>query len=182
MTNHAIDPRALRRALGSFVTGVTVVTTRSHDGELAGLTVNSFSSVSLSPPLVLWSLALTAVSFEIFERASHFAVNILAEDQIHISERFATSGGDKFAGVKVREGLAGVPLLEDVAASFICRNTFRYPGGDHIILVGEVISYDQTEREPLLYSRGRYMGTGERLDQRHEKESFMIRVLQKKIL
>ena len=89
-----VDPTALRRALGSYVTGVTVVTTRGPGGERAGLTVNSFSSVSLSPPLLLWSLALSAASFEVFEHASHFAVNVLAQYQIHLAEQFALSGGE----------------------------------------------------------------------------------------
>ena len=94
-----VDPTALRRALGSYVTGVTVVTTRGPGGERAGLTVNSFSSVSLSPPLLLWSLALSAASFEVFEHASHFAVNVLGQDQIYLAEQFALSGGDKFVDV-----------------------------------------------------------------------------------
>ena len=181
MTDHAIDPNAFRRALGSYATGVTVVTTRSHDGERAGLTVNSFSSVSLSPPLVLWSLARSAVSFDIFEHASHFAVNVLAEDQIHLAEQFAKSGGDKFIGVKFREGTAGVPLLHGAAASFICRNTFRYPGGDHVIFVGEVISHQQVDRLPLTYSRGRYRRLREYVGRSDQEMLQTILPLQKKI-
>lgn len=161
MADPASDPKALRRALGSFVTGVTVVTTRGVTGKLAGLTVNSFSSLSLSPPLVLWSLALSSSSFEAFETCPYFVVNVLADDQKHLAERFAQTGGDKFDGVSTREGVAGIPLLDGVAASFSCRSAFRHPGGDHIILVGEVLAYEQTDRAPLLYARGRYCRLGE---------------------
>lgn len=161
MADPASDPKALRKALGSFVTGVTVVTTRGVTGKLAGLTVNSFSSLSLSPPLVLWSLAFSSSSFDAFETCSYFAVNVLAEDQMHLAERFARSGGDKFHGVSTREGVAAVPLLDGAAASFSCRSAFRHEGGDHIILIGEVLAYEQTERAPLLYARGRYRRLGE---------------------
>ncbi len=156
VTDYAIDPMDLRRALGNFVTGVTVVTTRGVSGELAGLTVNSFSSLSLSPPLVMWSLALSAASFAAFEACTHFTVNVLAEDQMHLAERFARSGGDKFSGLAVRESIPGVPVLDGAAASFSCRAASRYPGGDHVILIGEVLTYQQSVRAPLLYARGRY--------------------------
>lgn len=161
VTDPTIDPKALRKALGHFVTGVTVVTTRSASGDFAGLTVNSFSSLSLSPPLVMWSIALSATSFEAFETCSHFIVNVLAEDQIPLAESFAQSGGDKFKDLPLRESIAGTPLLDGVAASFVCRITSRYPGGDHSILVGEVLAYEQSERAPLLYVRGRYCRLGE---------------------
>jgi flavin reductase (DIM6/NTAB) family NADH-FMN oxidoreductase RutF len=161
VTDPTIDPKDLRKALGHFVTGVTVVTTRAVSGELAGLTVNSFSSLSLSPPLVMWSIALSAASFAAFETCSHFVVNVLAEDQIRLAERFAQSGGDKFKDLLMREGIAGIPLLDGVAASFACRITSRYPGGDHTILVGEVLAYEQSERAPLLYARGRYCRLGD---------------------
>jgi flavin reductase (DIM6/NTAB) family NADH-FMN oxidoreductase RutF len=151
----------LRKALGHFVTGVTVVTTRGVSGEFAGLTVNSFSSLSLSPPLVMWSIALSAASFEAFENCSHFIVNVLADDQIPLAERFAQSGGDKFNGLLTRESIAGLPLLDGVAASFACRVASRYPGGDHVILVGEVLAYERSERTPLLYARGRYCQLGD---------------------
>lgn len=156
VTGPTIDPKDLRQALGHFVTGVTVVTTRGVSGDFAGLTVNSFSSLSLSPPLVMWSIALSAASFAAFETCSYFIVNVLAEDQIHLSERFAQSDGDKFKDLLMREGIAGIPLLDGVAASFDCRIASRYPGGDHTILVGEVLAYEQSERAPLLYARGRY--------------------------
>ncbi len=160
VTESAIDPNDLRRALGHFVTGVTVVTTRDVDGAFAGLTVNSFSSLSLSPPLVLWSLALSAASFQAFAHCSHFMVNVLSEDQIQIAERFAQSGGDKFKDLPLRESVAGIPLLHEVAANFACRITARHPGGDHIILIGEVMAFEKSDRAPLLYARGRYCGLG----------------------
>jgi 3-hydroxy-9,10-secoandrosta-1,3,5(10)-triene-9,17-dione monooxygenase reductase component len=160
VTDPTIDPKALRKALGHFATGVTVVTTRGISGDFAGLTVNSFSSLSLSPPLVMWSIALSAASFTTFETCSHFIVNVLAEDQIQLAERFAQSGGDKFKDLLVRESIAGTPLLDGVAASFVCRVASHYPGGDHSILIGEVLAYEQSERAPLLYVRGRYRKLG----------------------
>ena len=161
VTDCAIDPMDLRRALGHFVTGITVVTTRSASGELAGLTVNSFSSLSLAPPLVMWSLALSAASFEAFKACTHFTVNVLAEDQMLVAERFARSGGDKFSGLALHESIPGLPVLDGVAASFCCRAASRYPGGDHVILIGEVLTYQQSERPPLLYARGRYARLGD---------------------
>jgi len=151
-----IDPVLLRRALGAFVTGVTVVTTRTADGEPVGLTVNSFNTVSLSPPLVLWSLSLHAASFTTFVRASHFVVNVLSAHQRLISERFATTGGDKFSGVAWRSTLADMPLLEGTAASFTCRNAHQFPGGDHLIFLGEVVAFERAARPPLVYTNGGY--------------------------
>jgi 3-hydroxy-9,10-secoandrosta-1,3,5(10)-triene-9,17-dione monooxygenase reductase component len=151
-----IDTVQLRRALGSFVTGVTVVTTVTASGEPVGLTVNSFNAVSLSPPLVLWSLALSAASFGAFEHAPHFAVNVLAQDQRALAERFARTGSDKFTGIAWRAGNGGLPLLEGSVAHFVCRTAMRYPGGDHVILIGEVLEHEHSERAPLVYARGRY--------------------------
>src|SRR5260221_9849698 len=111
MSQTSIDPALLRRALGAFVTGVTVVTTRTAAGDPVGITVNSFNAVSLSPPLVLWSLSLHATSFDAFVQSSHFVVNVLGRHQIALSERFATTGGDKFAGVAWPKGLTYVAFL-----------------------------------------------------------------------
>jgi 3-hydroxy-9,10-secoandrosta-1,3,5(10)-triene-9,17-dione monooxygenase reductase component len=152
----SIDPIQLRRALGSFVTGVTVVTTLTPSGEPVGLTVNSFNAVLLSPPLVLWSLALSAASFDVFDSASHFAVNVLAQDQRALSERFARTGGDKFGGVAWRKGIGGLPLLDGSAAHFACRTAMRYPGGDHVIPIGEVLAHEHSEHAPLVHARGRH--------------------------
>ena len=156
MNQIAVDPVLLRSALSSFVTGVTVVTTRSATGEPVGLTVNSFNTVSLSPPLVLWSLSLRAASFDAFVQAEHFVVNVLAADQRALSESFARTGGDKFADIAWRKTLANMPLLEGAAASFTCRNTHNFPGGDHLILIGEVISFEKGSRIPLVYANGEY--------------------------
>src|SRR5215203_6176020 len=155
-TPDEIDPKEFRRALGSFVTGVTVITTQRRTGEYVGLTANSFSSVSLSPPLVLWSLSLFAPSLPAFQESPHFAVNILAADQKHLSQQFSRRADDKFTGVEFKEGVGGVPLLDGAAATFTCRNEFRYYGGDHIIFVGAVLAFEHTDREPLAFARGQY--------------------------
>ncbi len=148
----------LREALGNFVTGVTVITTRNA-GELHGLTANSFSSVSLEPPLVLFSLSRTAECFAAFERAKSFAVNVLRSDQEALSSRFATKNVDKWTGVGRRAGHDGCPLLDDAIATFECRTTARHDGGDHVIYVGEVVAFaHRPEGEPLAFFRGRYTG------------------------
>lgn len=151
----SFQPGELRQAFGAFATGVTVVTT-ALEGKRYGVTANSFSSVSLDPPMVLWSLARTSTSFAAFENASAFAVHILAADQQPISDRFASKGTDKFAGIDVFEGLEGVPLLGGCAARFECRTAFRYEGGDHLIFVGEVAAFEHSANEPLLFHGGRY--------------------------
>ena len=151
-----IEQRALRSALGAFATGVTIVTTRTGEGADVGLTANSFSSVSLDPPMVLWSLAKTSSSIEAFRTAIHFAVHVLAADQDDMSGRFATRGIDKFAGLKVGRGPGDVPLLEGCTARFECRTAFQYEGGDHVIFVGEVVNLTHSERPPLIFHGGRY--------------------------
>jgi len=151
------DARDLRRVLGTFVTGVTVVTTADGEGRRFGLTANSFSSVSLDPPLVLWSQATKAPSHGAFYEASHFAVHILAEDQIELSNRFATSAKDKFDGLPLDEGVAGVPLLRGCSAWLECKTVQRVPGGDHTIYVGEICALRQTERRPLVFGGGQYL-------------------------
>ena len=146
----------LREALGNFVTGVTVITTRDGD-ELHGLTANSFSSVSLDPPLVLFSLSRTADCFDAFESANSFAVNVLRSDQETISSRFATKDIDKWSGVGWRPGYGDCPLLDDAIATFECRVTARHEGGDHVIYVGEVIDFTNgPDGKPLAFFRGRY--------------------------
>jgi flavin reductase (DIM6/NTAB) family NADH-FMN oxidoreductase RutF len=154
---HGQDSKALRSALGSFATGITVVTVCGPSAEWVGLTVNSFNSVSLEPPLVLWSLALSSPNREVVSRASHYAVNVLAADQGEISQRFASKIADKFAGLDCRTGASGVPLLPGCCAWFECRTVAQYPGGDHLILLGEIERFEASEAaEPLAYSRGRY--------------------------
>jgi len=151
-----IDRRALRDALGMFVTGITVVTARIGDQQPGGITVNSFNSVSLDPPLILWSLSLNSPTLAVFERCSHYAVNILAADQEEFSRLFASAETDKFAGLDIRRGLGGAPLLPGCCAWFECRNEVRYPGGDHLIFVGEVERFARAEQPPLVYFRSDY--------------------------
>lgn len=148
--------RTLRDALGDFATGVAVVTARAADGQPVGVTINSFASVSLEPPLVLWSLGLHSPSLLVFESCSHYAVNILAADQIEFSQRFAQSQSDKFAGIVTTVGAGGTPLLPGCSACFECRNELRYPGGDHIILIGYVENFIRADKPPLIFHRGRY--------------------------
>jgi 3-hydroxy-9,10-secoandrosta-1,3,5(10)-triene-9,17-dione monooxygenase reductase component len=150
------DPSLFRKALGTFATGVTVVTTSGLAAEDIGLTANSFNSVSLDPPLILWSLAKSSLSLAAFRAAEHFAVHILGEDQEDISGRFARRGEDKFAGVELERGPAAIPMLKHFAARFVCRTAYQYEGGDHIIFVGEVVAFDQHARAPLLFHGGQY--------------------------
>jgi flavin reductase (DIM6/NTAB) family NADH-FMN oxidoreductase RutF len=146
----------LRDALGRFATGVTVVTTMTPQGPL-GITANSFASVSLRPPLVLWSPARKSRRFPAFEAASHFAIHVLSAGQQALAERFARAGGD-FAGLDFGLGLGGVPLLDGCSARFECRHAAGYDGGDHLIVVGEVLSVEEHDLPPLLYYRGGYCG------------------------
>jgi 3-hydroxy-9,10-secoandrosta-1,3,5(10)-triene-9,17-dione monooxygenase reductase component len=150
------DHKDFRRALGMFATGVTIVTAQSADGTPVGVTANSFNSVSISPPLVLWSLAKSARSLATFTSAGHWNVHILAEDQVHMSNLFARAGEDKFSGLKLDVSESHAPLMTNCSARFQCRTMFQYEGGDHIIFVGEVIQYDRSERPPLLYVTGGY--------------------------
>lgn len=150
-------PQAFRQALGAFATGVTVVTGRDANGVLVGLTANSFNSVSLSPPLVLWSLWRGAGSLPAFTRGSHYAINILAAEQKALAERFAAKDIDRFAGIAYREGAGGAPLLDGVAAVFECFNRSQYEEGDHVIFVGEVERCARREgAQPLIFHGGRY--------------------------
>ncbi|RFO96019.1 peptidase [Rhodoferax lacus] len=150
------DPKDFRRALGMFATGVTIVTAHAADGAPVGVTANSFNSVSISPPLVLWSLAKSARSLDSFTSAGHWNVHILAEDQVDMSNLFARAGEDKFSGLQLDPSPSQAPLLQACSARFQCRTMFQYEGGDHIIFVGEVIGYDRSERPPLLYVTGGY--------------------------
>ena len=155
--DQGIDLRDFRRALGQFPTGVTIVTTLDAAGSPIGVTASSFNSVSLDPPLVLWSVDKAAFSAETFRTARHFAVNVLAEDQVALSNRFASRGEDKFKDVAWTAGLGGCPVFDGVAARFECRTWAAYEGGDHWILVGEVLSYAyETAQAPLVFAKGGY--------------------------
>jgi flavin reductase (DIM6/NTAB) family NADH-FMN oxidoreductase RutF len=151
-----IDPRDFRNALGTYATGITIITAATADGQPYGLTCNSFASVSLNPPLVLWSLGIFSQGMNIFQNASHFAVNVLGASQQALATRFAKSSEDKFAGVEWRPGLGGAPLLADSVANFQCRAANRYYGGDHVIFLGAVEAYTYNRREPLLFAHGGY--------------------------
>jgi flavin reductase (DIM6/NTAB) family NADH-FMN oxidoreductase RutF len=149
--------RDLRSTLGSFATGVTVITALTPGGERIGMTISSFNSVSLEPPLILWSLSLNSPSIEAFGSASHYAVNVLSADQQWLSDRFAARGNDRFADLPQRAGLSGAPLIDGCCAWFECANETQYPGGDHRIFVGRVERFAQDEsRLPLIFHNARY--------------------------
>jgi flavin reductase (DIM6/NTAB) family NADH-FMN oxidoreductase RutF len=153
----SFSPEHFRAALGMFATGVTIVTARAADGSVIGLTANSFNSVSLDPPLVLWSLAQAAGSLPVFRAGSHYAINVLAKDQKALAERFALKGADRWTGVDFVEGAGGAPLLAGAAATFECFNRSRYEEGDHVIFVGEVERCSwRGGASPLLFHGGRY--------------------------
>jgi 3-hydroxy-9,10-secoandrosta-1,3,5(10)-triene-9,17-dione monooxygenase reductase component len=151
-----LDQKEFRKALGLFATGVTIVTARDAAGTPVGVTANSFNSVSLDPPMVLWSLAKTAHSLQTFTQTEWWNVHILATHQEPLSNRFARSGTDKFAQLALDSGISDAPLISGCTARFQYRTKFLYEGGDHIILVGEVRAHDQTAHPPLLYVSGRY--------------------------
>lgn len=157
-SNHTpkIDPKALRSALGTFTTGVTIITTQADNGEPVGLTANSFNSVSLEPPLVLWSLAKTALSLPIFNTAEHWNVHVLSMDQQALSNRFAARGEDKFKDLQLDQGITHAPLLSQCSARFQCKTAFIHDGGDHVIFIGEVLDFDQSNLPPLVFQSGQY--------------------------
>jgi flavin reductase (DIM6/NTAB) family NADH-FMN oxidoreductase RutF len=156
MTTPQIDSKEFRNALGQFATGVTVITTLDKDGNKAGMTANSFSSVSLDPMLVLWSLAKTAKTFDAFNEAERFAIHVLNSEQQAISNQFASRCDDRFEGINHTAGHGGVPVLDDYSAVFQCEIESRFEGGDHIILVGRVIDLDNKCRPPLIFHAGQY--------------------------
>src|SRR5271156_4380638 len=151
-----IDPRDFRDALGAYATGVTIITAAGADAKPYGITCNSFASVSLNPPLVLWSLIVYSSSLSAFQNASHFAVNVLGVSQQALANKFANSSEDKFAGVEWTPGLGNAPILADSVANFQCRAADRYYGGDHVIFLGAVEAYAYNRQEPLLFARGGY--------------------------
>lgn len=147
----------LRKALGQYATGVTVVTTRLADGTPAGLTVNSFTSVSLDPPLILWCLGLDSASFDVFRMAEQQLINVLAADQLEVAKRFATRGTDRFAGMKWSATDNGLPRLDGCIAWFECAVRSRYEEGDHLILVGRLESFETGPGKPLIFHDSRYI-------------------------
>lgn len=153
---HALDPLELRRCLGSFVTGVTVITALDANGQPEGITANSFSSLSLDPPLIVWSLRLNARSFQTYKNAMRFAVNILAQDQVHTSNRFASSGVNRFEGISYHPGLGEVPLIDGCASYLECCLQTTHPGGDHLLFIGRVERIHTLDKQPLAYGGGEY--------------------------
>lgn len=154
-----LDIKAFRSALGSFPTGVAIITTTGADGQPVGLTCNSFNSVSLDPPLVSWGLRLNSRNLAAFKSASAFAINILAEDQTELSGRFARSEGPaKFDGVAWRSGYAGVPVIDDCVAAFECGKFAEHLAGDHVLFLGQVNCFSQgREENSLVFYKGAYM-------------------------
>ena len=152
------EPRVLRDALGCFATGVTIITTIGEDGEPIGLTANSFTSVSLEPPLVLFSLAKSSANLETFTKAGRFAVNVLHIGQQPLSNRFASREANRFEGVDWEVRFPdGSPILAGTLASFDCRTHACHEGGDHLMFVGEVLhAWFEPHRDPLLYFKGKY--------------------------
>jgi 3-hydroxy-9,10-secoandrosta-1,3,5(10)-triene-9,17-dione monooxygenase reductase component len=145
-----------RNALGSFATGITIITALGKNGQKIGMTANSFNSVSLTPPLILWSIGKNTNCFDDFIAAKAFAVHILAADQQDLSNRFATTGIDRFKDVECTEGLSGIPILPHYSACFQCKTAAQYEGGDHIIITGEVTEFSDNKLQPLLFYRGNY--------------------------
>ena len=157
MPDNNVDLQKFRRALSCFATGVAVVTTLDANGDKVGITVSSFNSVSLDPPLVLWSIASDSSSYSVFTSAKYFAVNILAMHQDQLSSQFAKRGGDKFEGLECRSGIEGVPILPDYAACFECSTENIFDGGDHKIIVGRVLKLEDRESDPLIFYRGQFL-------------------------
>jgi 3-hydroxy-9,10-secoandrosta-1,3,5(10)-triene-9,17-dione monooxygenase reductase component len=153
-----LDDQAFRDTLGRFASGVTVLTLREEAGGDRGMTVTAFSSLSLDPPLVLACIGKAASIAPSLSRATHFAVHVLAADQESLARRFAEKDGDRFGGLTARRGIEGLPLIDGAVATLQCRIAARHPGGDHEIVVGEVLDASSRDGEPLLYFRGRYGG------------------------
>lgn len=154
-----LDTRHFRNALAQFATGVTVITTRLDNGEFVGMTATSFNSVSLAPPLVLWSLGNSARSLPAFRSCSHYVINVLAAHQASLADRFARRIENRFEGVEFALSATGLPILKGAAAWFECRNKSRYPEGDHVIMVGEVEHCDVQPQPALVFHGGKFVAT-----------------------
>jgi len=155
-TDMAMDAQELRRVMGHFATGVTVITTKGEDGTPNGLTANAFMSLSLAPPLVIISVDKNATCYSCFVPNNGFTVNFLSEDQEEISRRFATKGANKFAGLKWQTGSNGVAVIEGTLGSVECKITQCHDGGDHTIVLGEILRVSANGDRPLLFFKGKY--------------------------
>jgi len=162
-SNISWDKRDLRTALGSFGTGVTVVSSGNLQSRLVGVTANSFSSVSLEPPIVLWSLVSSSPSLEVFDATGRFVINVLALEQMNLSKQFSKTLEDKFAGVEYTEGLGDLPVIQNCVATFECKTIQRTVVGDHVLFLGQVENYVYENRTPLLFCQGNYMQVAEAL-------------------
>ena len=150
------EPDEIRRAFGCYPTGVAVVTTVTPDGKRVGMTISSFNAVSLDPPLILWNLANESCNHAAFCSAEHFAVHVLADHQGELSARFAARTGDTFDGLECTDGVAGDPILPEYSACFQCRTEHLYEGGDHMIIVGRILDFEDRMLEPLIFHRSSY--------------------------
>jgi flavin reductase (DIM6/NTAB) family NADH-FMN oxidoreductase RutF len=158
----SLDSRTFRDALGQFATGVAVVTVRTSAGDTLGLTINSFASVSLDPPLILWSIDRSSDRFQVFMEANHFAVNVLSDECLPLSQRLSRKGERHLHDEPHFIGKHDVPLLERALAHFECRVEARHEAGDHVIFIGRVLSFNHSpDRRPLVYYRGRYRSISE---------------------
>ncbi|MFM0305842.1 flavin reductase family protein [Paraburkholderia sediminicola] len=162
MSTPSVDSRELRNALGRFATGVCIVTTRTEDGRKAALTVNSFCSVSLDPPLVAWYLNDRAPSLPVFRESGYFAVHVLAAGQQHLASHFSRPSDDKFASCsgRIEAGLGDVPVLGDMLARFECRTASIETYGDHVMILGHVERFSYGSESPLLFHAGRFIEQG----------------------
>jgi flavin reductase (DIM6/NTAB) family NADH-FMN oxidoreductase RutF len=152
----AFDARQFRDALGEFATGVAIICARTTDGRYVGLTANSFNSVSLEPPLVLWSLARRSASLPAFEAAERYCVNVLSMDQTELARRFSRPHKDRFAGVGFRMGWADAPLIDGCVAWFECRHHARHRAGDHMVFIGEVTTCERAKGRGLVFHHGQF--------------------------
>jgi len=152
----AFDQRQFRDALAQFATGVTIVCTREPTGRYVGFTANSFNSVSLDPPLILWTITRRSASLTAFETAERYAVNVLSSEQADLARRFSRPHADRFAGVAHRLGWSDAPLIDGCIAWLECRHHGRHPAGDHVVFVGEVVTVERARGQPLIFHEGRF--------------------------
>jgi flavin reductase (DIM6/NTAB) family NADH-FMN oxidoreductase RutF len=155
----AFDNRQFRDALAQFATGVAIICAGQGDGKFVGFTANSFNSVSLAPPLVLWTLGIRSASLPVFERADRYAVNVLSSAQSHLARRFSRPHADRFESVEYRLGWADAPLIAGCVAWFECRHHARYPTGDHVVFVGEVVTCERASGNGLVFHHGKFGAT-----------------------
>ena len=156
----AFDQRQFRDALAQFATGVTIVCTRAPNGCYVGFTANSFNSVSLDPPLILWTIARRSGSLAAFESAERYAVNVLSSEQADLARRFSRPHVDRFAGVAHRLGWSDAPLIDGCVAWLECRHHARHTAGDHVVFVGEVVTVERARGHALIFHQGRFASTG----------------------